>query len=115
MVVVEVYAIEAPREISSGMLEVPVDLNDLLSTTKVECVQRLEADKLKTLLQWIVDCLQKQKEEGEHIKQTETLLEEQAKTIEDIRHRLEKPETKEESPLVEFLKLLWLRAGSLCF
>lgn len=52
------------------MLEIPVDLNALLSVSTVECVHVLEASSLQTLLKWIVECLQRQDNENETVRET---------------------------------------------
>ena len=77
----------------NGMLEVPVDLNDLLATTTVECVHTVDAAKLKSLLEWVVEGMQKQNYDTQSMKNaieenttsTEERLTEAQNDIRDLR------------------------------
>lgn len=43
---------------SLASLAVPVDLDELITTSPVECVRSVETGKLRELLQWIIGQLQ---------------------------------------------------------
>ena len=71
------------------MLEVPVDLSALLRTTTTECIREIDTTKLTILLQWMVDCLQRQDEKHRDTKHAlEALSEKHQEKSRDVDKQL---------------------------